>query len=426
MSPDSPDAYSLEELIAFTRANCPFYQRLYAALPEKPAFADLPVIDPQTYWDAYARDRRELLTAVQMDGFMVNSGGTTGAPKYSPSTYWEAATAVGMSARSFDEAGLRDGDRVAILFASGNLYASLIFASETLKRVRAKVVQFPIGYSTAFEDAARVIKDFRINVLAGFPTHLLRVIDALDHLEPGLACIERIIYAGELFTPDQQGFLTARFPGLQIHSAGYASVEGGPLGYADAGCRGSEHRAFDGTTRLEIVDEETGEPIEGPGLPGRIVFTTLWRRLMPMIRYPTGDRAQWVEPAGTVDRKFLLLGRAQEAARVGSDILQVADARTLLEPFRGRLGIEEFQLLVTREDLHDALTFRLVSGAGAETLTAGGEEILRAFRAGRGDFDDAANKGIIHPPRVEWVSREQLIVNERTGKLLRVVDRRNG
>ncbi len=91
---------------------------------------------------------------------------------------------------------------------------------------------------------------------------------------PGGLRIEHIIYAGELFTPDQQAFLKPRFPGLQIHSAGYASVEGGPLGYADAGCDGSEHRVFDGSTRLEIVDEETGEPIEETGQPGRIVFTS--------------------------------------------------------------------------------------------------------------------------------------------------------
>ena len=83
-------------------------------------------------------------------------------------------------------------------------------------------------------------------------------------------------------------------------------------------------------------------------------------------------------------------------------------------------------MLVTRENLRDRLTFRLVGGADGPTLDAGAEEIIRICRERRGDFDDAATKGIIHPPRVEWVRRDQLIVNERTGKLLRVVDRRNG
>ena len=426
MYPDSLDASSPEELIAFARAHCLFYRRLYAHLPDTPSFADLPIIDAQAYWEAFARDHREMLTGPHGDGYVFNSGGTTGAPKYSYTTTRESEGAVALSVRSFDAAGLRDGDRVATLFASGNLYASLLFATESLKLVRARVVQFPLGYSVDFEAVAKIIQTFRINVLAGFPTHLLRVIDALEREGPAAVQIERIIYAGELFTPDQQGFLQARFPGLQIHSAGYASVEGGPLGYADAGCTGSEHRVYDGATRLEIVDEETGEPIEEAGVPGRIVFTTLLRRLMPLLRYPTGDRAHWVEPAGTADRKFLLLGRSEEAARVGSDTLQVAETRTMLEPFRERLGIEDFQLLVTRENLHDLLTFRLLSNADRQVLDSGAEEILRTFRARRIDFDDAANKGIIHPPKVEWIRHDQFIVNERTGKLLRVVDRRNG
>ena len=426
MSQNSFPASSVDELIAYARAHAPFYQQLYAHLPEAPKFADLPIIDPTAYWNAHARDRRELLTGTQLDGFVLNSGGTTGTPKFASSSAQEFDAAVELSARSFNAAGLSDGDRVATLFASGHLYASLMFATDSFKRIRARVVQFPIGYSADFATAAKLIEAFRINVLAGFPTHLLKVIDALEREGPGAVRIDRIVYAGELFTPDQQAALQTRFPGLKIHSAGYASVEGGPLGYADAGCTGSEHRVFDGATRLEILDEETGKPIEEAGQPGRIVFTALIRRLMPMIRYPTGDRAQWVEPPGSPDRKFRLLGRSEEAARVGSDTLHVSETRALLEPFRQALNIEDFQLLVTRETLHDLLTFRLVANAAAPALEEAALEIIREFRTRRPDFDDAAKKGIIHPPKVEWIRADQLIVSERTGKLLRVVDRRNG
>ncbi len=122
--------------------------------------------------------------------------------------------------------------------------------------------------------------------------------------------IEHIIYAGELFSQEQRDALQTRFPGLQIHSAGYASVEGGPIGYASADCTSNEHRVYDQGTVVEILDEETDIPIEETGRPGRIVFTSLPRRLMPLIRFPTGDRAQWVDPLGTPDRKFLLMGRA--------------------------------------------------------------------------------------------------------------------
>ncbi len=219
--------------------------------------------------------------------------------------------------------------------------------------------------------------------------------------------------------------MQTRFPGLQIHSAGYASVEGGPIGYADAGCTTSEHRVYDRGTIVEILDEETDLPIEETGRPGRIVFTNLIRQLMPLIRFPTGDRAQWVEPVGAADRKFLLLGRAGQVARVAGYNLDLAEVAAWIEPLREPFGVEQFQLVVTRVDLLDQVTFRLV---GRDTMagSAGGDELLRTFRQRRPDIFESVDAGVLHLPKVEWVSRENLIVSERTGKMLGLVDRRNG
>ena len=248
MIPNSPAAQSLEDLLVYAREHAPFYRRLYQDQPANPSLADLPVIDPDAYWSAHGRDKQEVLTGKHEDGFVLNSSGTSGVPKFLYCTASEWNASVELSARSFDAAGLRDGDRVVTLFATGSLYASLLFATDSLKRIRAKVVQFPVGYSAAFAEAAQVITTFNVNVLAGFPTHLLRVIEALDQNGAGAVRLEHIIYAGELFTASQQELLRARFPGLGIHSAGYASVEGGPIGYADAGCAGSEHRVCGGRT----------------------------------------------------------------------------------------------------------------------------------------------------------------------------------
>lgn len=425
MSPDSSTADSLDDLIARARAHAPFYQRLYEGQADRPRLTDLPVVDPDSYWQAHGRDRQEILTERQRGGFVLNSSGTSGVPKFLYSTTREWDTAVGLSARSFDEAGLRDGDRVATLFATGNLYASLLFATESFKRIQAQVVQFPVGYSTAFAEAARVIETFSINVLAGFPTHLLRVIDALDLGRANAPRLDHVIYAGELFTPDQQAFLQSRFPGLRIHSAGYASVEGGPIGYADAGCSGSEHRVYGGSTIVEILDEDTGETIEETGRPGRIVFTSLVRRLMPLIRFPTGDLAQWHEPAWSSDRKFSLLGRAGQGVRLATYNVGVSEVAAWLEPLRTKFGIEHFQLEAAREDLLDRLTFRLAARTSPEEIPAeAGTEILQVFRSRRPDIQTAVEMGVMHPPRVEWVGGDQLVVNERSGKMLPVIDRR--
>ena len=425
MYENSTVAYSSEELIERARNNAPYYQRLYAGLPETAKLAALPIIDPDAYWAAHRQDRQEVLTETHQDGFVLNSSGTSGPPKFLYCTAGEWDAAVALSARSFDEAGLSDGDRVATLFATGNMYASQMFATLVVRTHPHQSHPVPVGYWVPFADATKIIEEFKVNVLAGFPTHLLRVIDALDSEKSGVR-LDHLLYAGEIFTAGQQRSLRERFPGLQIHSAGYASVEGGPIGYADAGCTGTEHRVYDGGTIVEILDEETAESIQDVNRPGRVVFTSLVRRLMPLIRYPTGDLAQWIEPAGTPNRKFALLGRSGQGVRVATYNVALSDVVAWLEPLRDRFGIEHFQLLAAREGSLDHVAFRLVSRASSDVLAEGHATVLRLFAERRPDIQHAVEMGILGQTRLEWIDREELIVSERTGKMLSVVDRRDG
>ena len=133
-------------------------------------------------------------------------------------------------------------------------------------------------------------------------------------------------------------------------------------------------------------------PSRQPGQPGRIVFTNLIRRLMPLIRFPTGDRAQWVDPVGAPDRKFLLLGRAGQVARIAGYNLDVAEVAAWIEPLREPLGVEQFQLVVSRVDLLDQLTFRLV-GRDTAARSEGSNELLRAFRQRRPDIFESVEPG---------------------------------
>ena len=426
MSATTLSTFSLEEIIAHARAHAPFYRELYAGLPARPSLTELPILDQELFWQAHQLDRNSVLAGPLKNGGVFNSGGTTGAPKFSYFSQEEWSAVVASSARCYEAAGLQDGDRVANLFASGNLYASFLFATESMREAKPEVLQFPIGFSPNLAPAAAIIQAFKINVLAGFPTHLLRIVEHIEQEKMEGVHLDRIIYAGEMFSKDQQHFLQERFPEIQICSAGYASVDAGLIGYADTLCAAGEHRVFDGATIVEIVDEETEQPIEQTNVPGRMVFTNLTRRLMPLLRYPTGDRAHWVEPPGQPDRKFQLLGRSQEAARVAGYSVGVSEVAAWLEPLRERTGLRQFQLLVTRPDRFDQLTFRLVGGASGEELAAGAKAFLETLERARPEIYEDARAGILHVPRVEWIGVDQLILSERTGKLLRVVDRRGG
>lgn len=418
--------YAPEELLAYAREHVPYYRKAYAGLPEKLTLAQVPVIDQDRYWEAHHRNPLELLSGPLHNGLVLNSGGSTGEPKFSYFGYEEWDSAVALEARALEGTDLSDGDRVANFFASGFLYSSFVLLTEALKATRARVLQLPIGYFAPLPDAARLMRAFNVNVIAGLPTHLMGLVDLLEKQGIGDLRLTHILFAGEPITTEQRRYLQGLFAGVKIRSLGYASVDGGIIGYADAGCEPGEHRVFDGAAILEILDEETAEPIDEAGKPGRIVFTNLTRRLMPMLRYPTGDRGQWVEPAGTPERKFLLLGRSEVSARLASFNVPVAEVAALLEPFREPLGIRQFQLVVTQQNLRDQLTIRLVSGAGETERAVAGTQIVETFLKRKPVLGEMVARGVVNPVVIEWAALSDLEVNARTGKARAVVDRRVG
>ena len=418
--------YPLDEIVALARTQAPFYQRAYARLPARPSLVDLPLIDQKSYWEAHHRDAQEVLTEPQTNGFVLNSGGTTGAPKYSYANDEEWDSAIVLEAKALAGTGLRDGQRVANLFGSGHLYSSFSLIQESLLAMPAKVLQLPIGgYHTPVPDCVRLLRRFQVNVLVGVPTHLMNLLNYLEKEQISDVPITHFLFAGEPFTPGQRQYMHTLYPDAEVRSVGYASVDAGTIGYADLDCGPGEHRPFGGATIVEIIDEDTDEVIEEAGRPGKIVFTNLTRRLMPVLRYPTGDRGQWQEPSGGAERKFALLGRSEESARLSSFNVPVAEVEAMLEPFREPYAIRQFQLVITQENQRDLLIFKLVSSRPAALLRVGTDEILAAFGRLKPVVADFVAKGLVNPVRVEWIGPENLEINSRTGKTRRVIDRRS-
>lgn len=416
----------LDELVRYAREHSPFYRDLYSAVPRDGwRLADLPVIDQTAYWDAHTRSESRVMTSPLgvEGGYLFKSGGTTGQPKFTVYTKeeWMAFT------RAFGEGlvknSLKDGDRIANLFYAGELYTSFIFLNDSLQNSDANVLNFPIGGAAPFEFIVHTLQDYSVNVLLGVPTTLLHLAEYVR--DQGISLpIDRCYYGGEAMYPDQRDLFARVFPGISVLTVGYASVDAGLLGYGDPSCGFNEHRSFGETTILEIIDDSTGLPIEEVGREGRVVVTNLTRTLMPVIRYPAGDRAVWVDALGTPDRRFRLLGRSEEGARVGPMTLNYDDIHVILEGHHQTIGVAGFQLVVTHQDRRDLLTLRIAAGQDREVLAPLTESIRAAVYLERPMFNDLLRDGLVHPLAIEWVQPCDLIVNQRTGKLRRVVDNR--
>ncbi|UTH75540.1 phenylacetate--CoA ligase family protein [Chromobacterium sp. IIBBL 290-4] len=409
---------SLIQLVEHARSHSAFYRDLYRELPEQGwRLRDLPVTPAAAYWrGADSLPDWPVLTGPLEDGHVFKTGGSTGDGKLSVFRRAEWRDFV----QSFGQGlahQLRAGDRVANLFFAGDLYTSLLFIHGALSNAPLPVVEYPFTCTVEHAHLADAIRSLNINVLAGVPAQLIRFAQFLRDAGQALHGVETVLYGGESLFGEQLALLGQAFPQARLASVGCASVDAGLIGYAAPDCRNGEHRVFDGDSIVEIIDEDSGEPVEDIDQPGLLVLTNLQRRLMPVIRYPTGDRACWRETEGP-NRKFSLLGRAGAGHRIRIGTLSLfPDA--LAETLQSWPQLLAWQLQIDRQDGRDLLGLQLAANQPLP-LDAIRREVLarHADIAARCDSGELAFVVRQSPPG-------ELRTHPRSGKLMRVADLRD-
>ena len=281
-----------------------------------------------------------------------------------------------------------------------------------------------MGGTVTAKNLEQQLNEFKLTTLCGVPTAIIQLISELNETNPScLTSIEKILYGGESMYLDQMDWLKSVIPGLKIASVGYASVDAGLLGYCSRDCAIDEHRSFDQATLLEILDEDSEQPIHEVNQPGRLFITNLTRKLMPIIRYPVGDRAIWIEPTGKKNRKFKILGRSEEAARVGTVSVDFEDIRTLLQKLLVDHPGFQFQIVLSHLSQKDQLELK-ISLLAHQELDQLKNAISIEFLRQKPAFAEAQNKQLIHPLKLTFTDLQHFEKNQRTGKLKRIVDLR--
>ena len=413
--------WPLKDIVEHAKTHSPYYRELYKGIDSN-VLSDLPVVDQGLFW------KSEVLTQKKPDGLVFKSGGSTGAPKYSYFTNLEWESFCKAFGQGMSEGILENGDRIGNLFYVGDLYASFLFIKDSLQAIPAdkkKLTQFPIAGQTDHAQILKTLEEFDINVIAGVPSAILTLFEKYSQNKsayPKLK-LEKLLFGGESLYDDQQRALLEIFPNIQISSIGCASVDGGLLGYSSKDCQHGEHRVFDGANIIEIVDPDTLAVITEKNKVGKVLLTNLTRKLMPIIRYPAGDLAMWVEDSIAPNRKFKLQGRSEEAARLGTLSVYFEDSREMVMKVLSSVSGVQFQMILKHFAHKDELTFK-ISGMDLKSIEQNKKKILEAFLQEKPGYVDILKKNLIHPLNIEVVSPAHLEANARTGKLKRIIDLR--
>ena len=153
-----------------------------------------------------------------------------------------------------------------------------------LKRLGA--VGVPHGLIREASQTLDVMEEERIDALVGIPVQVL----ALARQSKGRAAPGRVLLSAD-YVPDSIKKELHSVWGCEVYTH-YGMTEMGFGGGMECEARQGYHlRETD--LYVEIVDPETGNPVLD-GEPGEVVFTTLTRRGMPLIRYRTGDVSRFL------------------------------------------------------------------------------------------------------------------------------------
>jgi phenylacetate-CoA ligase len=418
---DREIARRLEAYLEFAR-RVPFYRERLAKVDLR-AEHPLAGVSPLT-----STELRELVPPVSdrlladaSSGYTVfQSGGTTGTPKTTLFSHDELEGLNLPNARGFWAVGLTEQDRVANLWAVGSLYMTFVHINRMLQQYGC--MNFPFSNHTQMEFIHTVVTQFRVNCLSGIGSVTLNTIRGIHALGIGDLKINKIYYGGEhLYEADKQEIFEK--VGAEIIKApGYGTVDTWYLGYQCNLTDTGVFHAHDDQAYLEIVDEDTGEACP-PGKTGMLYATAFPRRVMPIVRYRVGDRAKWIGdacPCGRTTPLFRLLGRGDDVLRVGYDSVDYEAIQAIVAQVGGLTG--SLQMRKDRVDGRDLLRLIVECDLEGEAKTSKAEELAREVMASRPSLNEFIKKGTVWPLKVELVAPGTLPRNERTGKLIRVVD----
>lgn len=227
-----------------------------------------------------------------------------------------------------------------------------------------------------------------VTTLVKLAEHLI----ALDETMPG---IRVLMFSGEAFCEDQRSRVLQAFPSARIRSLIYGSFDAGVLGYSTSLYDSRQHAVSTPYVVLEIAPNGTISMTEN-GVPGRLLVTNLGRRLQLIIRYPSGDLAEWVDYA---NGKFRVLGRDTPGVQLGPVVLDTTCLRAIV---LDALDMSAFQAVISRADLKDVLTLRVGHKPADEEGTK--QRIAEELCNAEPGFKNGVENGLIVPLRVEFLS----------------------
>ncbi|MEX0338987.1 MAG: phenylacetate--CoA ligase PaaK [Arenibacterium sp.] len=237
------------------------------------------------------------------------SSGTTGKPTVVGYTANDVSNWADLVARCLRASGVRKGDLVHNAYGYG-LFTGGLGAHYGIERLGACVVPMS-GGQTAKQVA--LIEDFKPKAIMVTPSYMLNILEEYQRqgLDPRSCSLETAIFGAEPWTNAMRLEIEAAFDMHAVDIYGLSEVMGPGVANECVETKDGLH-IWEDHFYPEIIDPVSGAPVED-GQEGELVFTTLTKEGIPMIRYRTRDLTRLLPgTARTMRRMEKITGRSDD------------------------------------------------------------------------------------------------------------------
>jgi phenylacetate-CoA ligase len=213
------------------------------------------------------------------------SSGTTGKPTVVGYTRADVDNWAHLVARSIRASGGRPGDRIHVAYGYG-LFTGGLGAHYGAEALGCTVI--PVGGGMT-QRQVQLIVDFEPDIIMVTPSYLLAIADEFERqgIDPRSTSLKSGIFGAEPWTNAMRAEIETRFDMHGVDIYGLSEVMG--PGVANEAVEEKDGLyIWEDHFLPEIIDPESGA-VQADGSEGELVFTSLTKEALPIIRYRTRD-----------------------------------------------------------------------------------------------------------------------------------------
>lgn len=282
------------------------------------------------------------------------SSGTTGKPTVVAYTQNDIDTWAGLMARSIAAAGGTRKDIIHVTHGYG-LFTGGLGVHYGAERLGCTVVPISGGQT---ERQVQLIRDFGATMIVGTPSYVLNIVEEFERqgLDPRQTSLQRGMFGAEPWGEEMRRELESRLCIVAMDLYGLSEMIGPGVAVECIESRNGP-TIWEDHFYPEIIDPETGKVL-ADGEQGELVFTSLTKEALPVIRYRTRDLTCLLPPTALSFRRIgKITGRSDDMLIIRGVNLFPSQVEELI--LRTTQLSPHYQLEVSRRGHMDDLVVRV-------------------------------------------------------------------